>query len=403
MKERVIKIISTKKVILVIYILFAVIASIQSLIGTKTYYEGGKEYNRYNNYTIFQKSFEHLKNNQDLYVLYPEEHWDFYKYTPSFSVFFGLFNIFPDWLGLNLWNILNALVLALAVYYLPKLNNYQKGLILIIAIIELMTSMQSSQSNALIAGLLILTFGLLEKNKPFFASLCVVFSLFIKPFGMVGFALFLFYRKKWNSVLYALTWFAILFFIPLLFVGFEQYLKLYNSYFKLLALDYDTNAMFPTIGNSYGISVMGWLHSWFSIDVAKNYIMAIGVVIFLLPFFKINMYKEFMFKYLLLCSILIWIVIFNHKAESPTFIIAMAGVTLWFVKIEKNKLNIILFINAFILTTLSSTDLFPKYLREEFVKPYNLKAFPCILIWLKIIYDMLKLKKKNAQQSILHN
>lgn len=368
-----------------IYILFALVASIQSLIGTKTYQEDGVVYNRYNNYTIFEKSFEHLKNNQDLYILYPEEHWDLYKYTPSFSVFFGLFDILPDWLGLNLWNLLNAMLLLLAIYYLPNLSNYQKGLILVIILMELMTSLQNNQSNALIAGLIVLSFGLLERNKPFWATLCIVFSIFIKLFGIVGFSLFLIYPKKWKSALYALLWTGIFLILPLLFVDFEQNIKLYNSYLNLLITDFDA---------SYGFSVMGWLHSWLSIEINKNMIVAIGVVIFMLPFYKIKMYKEFMFKYLIVSSILIWIVIFNHKAESSTFVVAMAGVTLWFVKSEKNILNIVLFVSAFIFTSLSPTDIFPKYLREEFVKPYILKAFPCMLIWFKIIYDMIMLNNK---------
>ncbi|MBK6363399.1 MAG: hypothetical protein IPF52_07805 [Saprospiraceae bacterium] len=146
---------------------------------------------------------------------------------------------------------------------------------------------------------------------------------------------------------------------------------------------------------SYGYSVMGWIHSWFSAVINKNIIVLTGVLVFLLPFVRIKLYKESMFTYLLLCSILIWIVIFNHKTESPTFIIAMAGVALWFVRSEKNTLNIILFVLAFILTSLSPTDLFPEYLRDEFVHPYSLKAFPCILIWCKIIYDMMALKSEN--------
>jgi len=385
MKDRLKKIISDKRIILAIYILFTLATSIQSLIGTKTYNEGGIVYNRYNNYTIFEKSFEHLKNYQDLYILYPEEHWDLYKYTPSFSAFFAVFNILPDWLGLSLWNLLNAIVLLLAVYYLPKLSTFHKGLILIIVLIELITSIQNEQSNALIAGLIVLSFGLLERNKSFWATLCIVFAMFIKLFGIIGFALFIFYPNKWKSAIYALFWTSVLLILPLLFIDFEQYTKLFRSYLNLLTNDHDS---------SYGYSVMGLIHSWLSIELNKNMIVAIGVVIFLFPFYKIKQYGEFIFKYLMVSSILIWIVIFNHKAESPTFIIAMTGVALWFVQSEKNTLNIILFASAFILTTLSPTDIFPRYLREEFVKPYVLKAFPCFLIWIKIIYDMIVLRRK---------
>ncbi len=388
MTNRFQKIISNKRVIVIIYILFALAASIQSLILTKTYNEGDVVYNSYNNYTIFEKSFEHLKNYQDLYILYPKEHWDLYKYTPTFSAFFGIFNILPDWLGLSLWNLLNATILLLGIYYLPKLNSYHKGLVLLIILIELMTSMQNSQSNGLIAGLIVLSLGLLERNQFFWAILCIVFSMFIKLFGIVAFAIFLFYPNKWKSALYAVFWVIVLLALPLFFVNLEQYLKLYISYLNLLTNDHDA---------SYGYSVMGWLHSWFSIELNKNMVVAMGIVVFLLPFCRLKMFNEFMFKYLLLTSILIWIVIFNHKAESPTFIIAMTGIALWFIQSNKNTLNIILFISTFILTSLSPTDIFPRYLREEFVHPYALKAVPCIFVWIKVIYDMIIMRKETYQ------
>lgn len=388
MKEHVIKLIPNKVFVIAIYALFALAAGVQSLTtGTKVYVEGGPEYNRYNNYTIFEKSFQHLKNDQDLYVLYPEEHWDLYKYTPSFSVFFGIFSSLPDWLGLNLWNLLNAFALLFAVYYLPRFDNRQKGLILMIALIELMTSMQNAQSNALIAGLLIFSFGFLERNKPLFATLCIILSVFIKLFGVVGFAIFLFYPGKWKAALYSIFWFLLLAALPLLFVDIEQYLKLLGSFRYMLQNDHSA---------SYGFSVMGWLHAWLNIELNKNALVLIGIALFLLPYYKIGMYKDFMFKLLVLSSVLLWIIIFNHKAESPTFIIAMAGVAIWFVSSEKNMLNILLFASALLLTSLSPTDLFPKYVRDEFVTPYMLKVFPCILIWLKIIYDLMNLGKVQA-------
>lgn len=385
MKEQVLKLISSKVFVIIIYVLFALAASVQSLsIGTRVYVEGGPEYNTYNNYTIFEKSFQHLKNHQDLYVLYPEEHWDLYKYTPSFSVFFGIFSSLPDWLGLNLWNLLNALVLLFSVYYLPRFDNRQKGFILLIALIELMTSMQNAQSNALIAGLLIFAFGFLERNKPLFATLCIILSAFIKLFGIVGFAIFLFYPGKWKSALYSIVWFILIAALPLMFVDMQQYLKLLSSYQHLLQEDHVA---------SYGFSVMGWLHAWLHIEFNKNAVVLLGAALFLLPFYQTGLYKEFMFKLLVLSSVLIWIVIFNHKAESPTFIIAMAGVALWFVGSKKNMLHILLFAGAFLLTSLSPTDLFPKYVRNTFVTPYMLKVFPCILIWLNIIYDLMTLRK----------
>jgi hypothetical protein len=388
MKGKVRKILSNKTFLISLYVLFALVASIQSLVlSPKNNHEDVTEYNKYNNYTIFEKSFHHLKNDQDLYVAYPDEHWDLFKYTPSFSVFFGLFAIFPDWLGLNLWNLLNALVLLSAIYYLPKLNNSQKGWVLLIVLMELMGSLMNEQSNALIAGLLVFSFGLLENKKPLIASLCIVLTVFIKLFGVVGFALFLFYPQKWKLALYSLGWTMVMLLIPFFIIDYDQYASLFHSYGNLLSNDH-------IISN--GFSVMGWLNSWFSMDINILIVILTGAGLFLLPLVRFGAHKFFSFRYLTLASILIWIVIFNHKAESPTYIIAMTGVALWFIEREKSTMNIVLFVGAFVLTTLSATDIFPGVIREEFVLPYALKAFPCILIWIKIIYDMMRMKIENS-------
>jgi hypothetical protein len=180
-------------------------------------------------------------------------------------------------------------------------------------------------------------------------------------------------------------WTILLLAVPLLFISFGQYNFLISSFGKMLSNDHAV---------SYGYSVMGWLNSWFGIVINKFYLVLTGALAFLVPFLKINNFKYFKFRILTLASILIWIVIFNHKAESPTFIIAMAGVSLWFVASPKNYLNVVLFVFAFVFTSLSPTDIFPRFVREEFVNPYCLKALPCILIWFKITYDLITFKEK---------
>lgn len=393
LKKKANKLISNRVFIVVLFVFFSVGASFQSLTGTKTYEEGGVEYNKYNNYTIFERSFEHLKNDEDLYQLYPEEQWDLYKYTPTFSVFFGAFWLLPDWLGLNLWNLLNSLIVLLAVYLLPKINNHQKGIISLIVLIELLTSLQNSQSNGLMAGLIILAFVFLEFDRYFSATLSVLSSVFIKLFGIVGFAFFLFYPKKMKLVLFAFLSLVILLLPPLLFIDFEQYLELFKSYFQLLSADHES---------SHGYSVMGILETWFNIHEGKSLVVAIGVLLFLLPFIRISQYKNYIFRYLTLCSVLLWVVIFNHKAESPTFIIALLGVALWFVISPKTVLNISLLAATLIFTSLSSTDLFPRSIRLDYFQAYAIKALPCILVWLKIIYDMITLKGNSIEYEYLN-
>ena len=375
---------SQKKYIIALYILLALFASTQNLLLKTKTIEDGRTYTKYNNYIIFKSSFYHLTEGKDLYAEHPAEHWDLYKYTPTFAALMAPIAIFPDWAGLNLWNLLNALIFVLAIYHLPVLSNLKKGIILVICIIEMMTSLQNNQSNGLIAALIILSFGLLEKNKYLPATLCIILSAYIKLFGIIGMTLFIFYPKKWKLGVYSLIWALALFALPLLFVNAGQYEFLLHSYFNMLSNDHIT---------SYGYSVMGWLHSWFGIDFGKNMVVVLGAIALLLPFVKIKNYANETFRTLMLASILIWVVIFNHKAESPTFIIAMAGVAVWFMTGKKTILNSALFICAFVFVSLSPTDIFPKYLKVHLVVPYCLKAVPCIFIWFKIIYDMMRLKK----------
>jgi hypothetical protein len=352
---------------------------------------GDIEYTNYNNYVIFSQSFHHLKNNQDLYILHPEEHWDLFKYTPTFSAFFGLFALFPDWLGVNLWNLVNALVLLSAIYYLPRLNNTQKGWVLLIVLLEFTGAAMGEQSNALIAGLLVFSFGLLENKKFLIASLCIVLTVFIKLFGVVGFALFLFYPQKWKLALYSLGWTLVMLLVPFIFIDYEQYMTLISSYGNMLSND-------QMISN--GFSVMGWLNSWFSLNVSSLVVVLTGVGMFLLPLARFKAYKYFSFRYLTLASVLLWVIIFNHKAESPTYIIAMTGVALWFIEGGEKPMNIVLLVLALMLVSFSSTDLFPSSLRKDFIQPYAMKAFPCILIWLKIIYDMMLIKTDRVKPTL---
>lgn len=390
-KSKVKQWVSDNRVIVAIYLLLSLAVSAQALLlGKKAYVEGQPQYNKYNNYTIFERSFYHLEQDQNLYVLYPKEHHDLFKYSPSFSALFSVFAVFPDWIGLNLWNIVNAFSLLVAVYCLSQVTNYQKGLILLLCLIDLMGSMQNEQSNGLMAGLMVLGFALLEKKRYLLATLCLMITVYVKLFGIVAFALCVFYPKKGTLILYSILWAVVLFMLPLLFTSADQYSSQLIFWKDLLENDHSA---------SYGYSVMGVMQTWFGIVPDKQLIVLVGAIAFLAPLLRVKQYTNYTFRYLMMASVLLWVVVFNHKAESPTFIIAMTGVALWFVVSDKNIANVTLFALACILTTLSPTDIFPKVWRKEFVDPYVLKALPCILIWGKVVYDMLVLKEDHITEN----
>jgi hypothetical protein len=380
--QRVINIISKPQLVFMLFSILVIAATAQSILLTKP-----TGYTQYNNYIIFKQSFFHLTHGQDLYAPHYDECWDLFKYSPAFALFFGAFAYLPDWLGLFLWNGLNAFVLLFAIYKLPYIKLKQKSFMLLFAAIELMTSLQNSQSNGLITGLLILAFCMLEKENILLATLFISFTVFIKLFGIVACILFLFYRKNWLKIaLYMILWCSLLAFIPVFFCGFEQLVFLYKSWLHLLQNDHSI---------SVGYSVLGFIQTWLKTEPNKTLVLLIGGILLLIPLLKTKSYQQYSFRISMLAFVLIWIIIFNHKAESPTFIVAVTGIAIWLFSQENiSKTTIALAIAVFIFTCLSPTDIFPASIRKNIFQPYVVKVIPCILVWIKIGYDLLRFQPK---------
>jgi len=89
-KNRIKSILSNYKFIVLLFLLFAMAASFQSLIlGLKPPEDSRVKYCiSYNNHEIFKNSFHHLIDGKDLYMAEPFKYWDIYKYSPSFAAFF---------------------------------------------------------------------------------------------------------------------------------------------------------------------------------------------------------------------------------------------------------------------------------------------------------------------------
>ena len=73
-------------------------------------------------------------------------------------------------------------------------------------------------------------------------------------------------------------------------------------------------------------------------------------------------------------------VIFNHKAESPTYIIPMAGIGIWYFSQRPDPLNRVLLILSFLLISMSISDLVPAVVRNGFIRPYGIKAVMAVVV-----------------------
>jgi hypothetical protein len=164
---------------------------------------------------------------------------------------------------------------------------------------------------------------------------------------------------------------------------------LYRSWFDLLRIDHATKA---------GLSVMSWLEAWFGLRPPKDLVIGLGGVMLLLPLARPSRLGDGVMRTLLIASVLVYVVIFNHMAESPTYVIAVLGVALWYFGGQPTPLDTALVVATFALTCLASTDLVPPAVRARVVAPFMLKAVPCIAVWVKLQYDLV-MRGLKAQDS----
>jgi hypothetical protein len=273
-----------------------------------------------------------------------------------------------------------------------------------ICAVELLTSVQNFQSNALMAGLALCTLVAMERGKPLQAALYLALSLHIKIYGVAPIALMLFYPQKTRFTLAFVGFVVLLTAAPLLAVAPENLVWQYQNWRVLLQSDHAA---------SYGLSVMSILLPLLPNVQAVSAVQAISLLVQCAPVVVLALRPRFStLTVRLLCgaSMLLWMVIFNHKAESPTFIIAVSGVALWYAimrnsvgespsqdtdrnvcaterkfitgRVRQTWLRNGLLCFVIIGTSLSVTDLFSESLRSGIFASVHLKVLPCIAVWL---------------------
>jgi hypothetical protein len=81
---------------------------------------------------------------------------------------------------------------------------------------------------------------------------------------------------------------------------------------------------------------------------------------------------------------LLMVVIFSTSSESSTYIIAFPAICIWYFLQNKTKGITAFFIFAFVLTSLSYSDILTPYVRKNIMTPYSLKALPSFITWIII-------------------
>ena len=342
---------------------------------------------RHNNFLIFRGVFWHTIQKLSLYDFYPTEYNDHNHYGPIFSLVIAPFAVVPDAIGLLGWLVVLALGMYYAVRRLPLEEGRQIFLYWFCAH-ELLTALQMQQFNIAIAAIIIGSFAAIEKGREVTAAFLIVLGTFVKLYGVVGLAFFFFVKRKPRFILALIGWSVVCFVAPMLISSPEYVIGQYVEWYERLAAKNGEN----TFSLMQNISLLGMIRK---ISGSASYsdllVILPGLALFGLPYLRFGQYRHLAFRYAILSSVLLFVVLFSTGSESSTYIIPFAGIALWYTTSpwKRSGWDVALLVFAFVLSSLSPSDLFPRSLREAYVLPYALKALPPTLIWLRLSYELL--------------
>ena len=356
---------------------------------------------RHNNFDVFRYVFYNTWNQASLYAESTDGgYWDINHYGPFFAIIIAPFAVIPTWLGLILWNTCLAVFLYWAISRITSLkmvtSSFQPYLHILLVYFcahELLTALFMQQFNIAIAAIILLSYYFVEKERDEYATFFIIVGTFVKLYGIVGLAFFFFSKHKTRYLISLVIWAILLFCLPMLISSPEYQMQQYQEWFTNIT---DKNAN-NILSDAQNISFMGMItkiiyelsngrivHDASWIILPAMLLMAIG-------YFRINQWRSPMFRIQILAAVMMFVVLFSTGSESSGYITPFVGICIWFCCIpwQRSHLDIALMIFAFIVTSMSPSDLFPAYIKKEWIQPYALKAMPIAIIWLKLAYELI--------------
>ncbi|RXM52866.1 MULTISPECIES: glycosyltransferase family 87 protein [unclassified Chryseobacterium] len=378
MKEKFLKILLNPKYIFGVYIIVAIATALSK-------FSRGPQ--AINNYLIFKGVFFNTLDQKNLYLQYPELYSDMNHYGVFFSLLIAPFAIMPDWMGIALWNVANTAIFLYAIHKLP-FSDTKKALFALLCLQEFITAAVSLQFNIALVGLLMLSATFIYERKEVQSATAIVVGIFVKLYGIVGLSQFFFIKNKVKFILSGIAIAVLCLVIPMIYSSPQFVIQCYSDWATSLISKNNDNQV---LGNMQDISLMGFVRRILGDATISNLtFLAFGVPLFALPYIRIKQYKNYAFQLMILASTLLFLVLFSSGSESPTYIIAVAGVMIWFtLQKEKTPFIIGLLVFVIILTCFSPSDLFPKFIKQNYIIKYSLKAVPCIVVWLRVIYELM--------------
>lgn len=338
-----------------------------------------------NNFLIFRASWDHLVHGQNLYAP-GTGYQDLFKYSPSFAFLFAPFAVLPLGLAHFLWTALNAGLLYVAIGRL--LSPRQALVVRAIVFFDMLGSLQNAQSNALVTALIVLAFTELARRRQLLAAISVAVATAVKIFPIAAGLFLVFHPRRARFAGLCVLAGAAVALGPWLVAPAGTLAAQYHWWHGIASHD-APDRMF---------SIMQQVHLWLHVDWPNWPQQLAGVAILTLPLAaRRDRLADPLFQRLFLASLLIFCVLFNHQAESPTFVLALCGVGIWFVSTPGSATDRSLLAFVLLGTTAVNSSLMPRTLRREFFDPYYFKTIPIFAVWIALQLLLLRSPSEHAE------
>lgn len=340
-------------------------------------------------YHIYKSVFWNTINQLPLYEFYDYLKGDCNHYGVIFAYVIGPFAVLPDTWGMLLWECFLVAVFYIGVRYMP-LERWQKVFMFWFCLHEVLTPLFVEQFDLAMAGMLLLTFACVQKQKPVWAAFIIILAIFIKLYGVMGFAFFFFINEKKKFILACLGW-TLLFFVAPMAISSPEYVvqQYFGWYDSLVAKNAQNLAEAFNTTNTSLLGIPRKISG--NTEYSDLWLLIPGALLFLSPFRRTDQFQYTGFRYAMLASVAMFHLLFSTGTESYGYIAAMTGFAVWYTTapFKRGRWATWLLIYAFIFTSLCTSDVFfPRFIWKQFIEPYALKALPTTIMWFVLIWEM---------------
>jgi hypothetical protein len=308
-------------------------------------------------------------------VLRLDQAHDYFKYSPSFALLFAPFAILPFGAGLFFWNLVNALGIFFAVRLL--LPREQSALAQVLVALPTLRSIQSSQSNALVAALIIVAFVSFERGWLWRGAIAIAFGAVTKIFPLAALSFALPRRDRVRAVLITVLSTAILIALPLLVVSPGALVAQYQSWSALERGEAGlVGSSVMELFRDVGITWPAWPVQL----IAAAIVLAVLIL-------RMRDWKDRNLRLQFLGFVMVFCVVFNHRAEPQSAVIALSGMVIWYLASPRSTWRTALFAIVYFLVVMSGTEIVPHAIKQILVPPIRF-SIPLTTLWLVMLGEL---------------